>query len=82
VPFGQCRFPILFGVGIDKVGSIFNWIKDRKMAEIKGSWYNTVLSSGELIKFQSTNWPAVYNKHQAEIDAWLWEQAGYGVGED
>lgn len=74
VPFGKCRFPILFGVGIDKPGAVFNWIKDRKLAEVKGSWY--VIDALGL-KFQSTNWDATYLKHKEKIDCWLWEQAGY-----
>lgn len=76
VPFGQCRFPILFGQGIDKTGAVLSWIRDRKMAEVKGSWYHLDMG-GESIKFQSVGWPITYAKHQRRIDDWLWEQAGY-----
>lgn len=74
VPFGKCRFPILFGVGIDKPGAIFNWIKDKHLAEVKGSWY--VIDALGL-KFQSAGWDAIYTKHHKAIECWLWEQAGY-----
>lgn len=80
VPFGQCRFPILFGVGIDKVGAVFNWIRDRKLAEVKGSWYNLDIGCAQL-KFQSPGWPVVYEKHQKAIDDYLWASAGYEGGE-
>lgn len=76
-PFGKCRFPILFGVGIDKVGAIFNWIKDMKLAEMHGSWYHLDLGGGKVIKFQSPNWEATYLKHSLEIDNALWAMAGY-----
>lgn len=74
VPFGKCRFPILFGHGIDKSGAVFNWIRDRKLAELKGSWY--VIDALGL-KFQSPSWDAIYLKNGEKIDCWLWEQAGY-----
>lgn len=76
VPFGQCRFPIMFGQGIDKVGAVHNFIKDKKLAEMKGSWYNLMLGD-EALKWQSANWPIVYAKHQQAIDDYLWAQAGY-----
>lgn len=76
-PFGQCRFPIKFGVGIDKDGAVFNWIRDRKLAEVKGSWYNLEIN-GVVLKFQSPSWPVVYKAHRNTIDNWLWSQAGYG----
>lgn len=80
VPFGQCRFPILFGQGIDKTGSVLNWIRDRKLAEMKGSWAHLMIG-GKDIAFQTATWPAVYEKNEAEIDNWLWEKAGYSGGE-
>lgn len=80
VPFGQCRFPILFGQGIDNVGAVLNWIRDKKLAEMKGSWSHLNIG-GKDVKYQSTDWPAVYAKHRNEIDNWLWQQAGYTEGE-
>lgn len=76
VPFGKCRFPIIFGQGIDKPGAVFNWIKDRKMADQKGAWYHMELGNTP-IKFKSTTWCVAYAKHHDNIDNWLWEQAGY-----
>lgn len=74
VPFGKCRFPIMFGVGIDKSGAVLNWIKDQRLADVKGSWYY-INALG--VKFQSAGWCAAYAKHQEAIDNWLWERAGY-----
>lgn len=77
VPFGQCRFPILFGVGIDKTGAVFNWLKDRKLVDVKGSWYHLDTGHGDRLKYQRTSWPMIYAKHQKAIDDYMWEQAGY-----
>jgi hypothetical protein len=80
VPFGQCRFPILFGQGIDKTGSVLNWIRDRKLAEMKGSWAHLYIAKGD-IAFQTATWHATYEKYHHVIDDWLWAQAGYSGGE-
>lgn len=74
VPFGKCRFPILFGVGIDKSGAVLSWIQDKRLAEVGGSWYH-IDALG--LKWQSAGWDALYVKHQQRIDDWLWAQAGY-----
>lgn len=81
VPFGQCRFPILFGQGIDNVGAIGNWVKDRKLAVAQGGWFHMDVN-GKDIKFQTASWPVTYTKYKDEIDNWLWVQAGYSAGEE
>jgi len=39
-PFGQAKFDILYGVGIDTLGEIISYAEDFKIIRRAGSWYN------------------------------------------
>lgn len=82
-PFGVCRFPILFGIGIDKPGAVLDWVKDRKLIESKGPWWNWVECSGlsNLPKFQGRDWETYYNDNQRDIEGAMFAQAGYELEE-
>lgn len=77
-PFGVCRFPILFGVGIDKPGAMLYWAKDKGLVESKGSrWGWKGLS---LPSFLSKDWADYYANHQRDIDGYALAQAGFEGG--
>jgi len=58
-PFGKCRIPIRFDVGIDEAESVYMWIKDRKLAKVKGSWTKLMVGGKEL-SFQHSGWDDMY----------------------
>ena len=82
-PFGVCRFPILFGVGIDKPGAVLAWIKDKKLVEATGSHWGWVCNSGlkTLPSFYTKDWGTYYDEHQRDVDGLMYAQAGYEVEE-
>lgn len=44
-PFGQAKFNILWGVGIDKMGEIIDYAEEFKIIKKGGSWYSYLESS-------------------------------------
>lgn len=46
LPFREAQFPILFGWGIDDIGSCLSWLKETKSLDVAG--YNNSMSDGEI----------------------------------
>jgi len=64
-PFKKATFNIYFDSGIDDYGSWLDVLKKYKAIEQGGSWYTIVVeSTGEVIKFQSKDWPKLIRTNE------------------
>lgn len=57
-PFGQCEFPIIFGIGIDEPGSVFEWLRKRKLIKSAGGFW--MFGDDEEDKFRKAEFADIY----------------------
>lgn len=63
MPFREADLPVYFGHGIDDALASFEYLRQNKVLERKGSWYRLIYEGKELAKFQKRGWPKVFDDH-------------------
>lgn len=75
-PFGRCKLPIIFGIGVDEPGAILEWLKDGGAATSSGSWWTLKLNGTDL-RFQKANWPETLRENEAAVRQFVCANAGF-----
>ncbi len=75
-PFGRCELPIIFGIGVDEPGAIFEWLCNSTALVSKGGWWSLTIPNVE-VRFQKPDWPRILQEHDADIRAYVYNNAGF-----
>lgn len=66
IPFGRCKFPVLFDRGVDNAIACFWYLKELGVITVGGGWHSVQLG-GSKNKFRITDWHDMYDDNLDEV---------------